>query len=236
MKQKKGPDILVIMLIVLAILVVWAIVQTIGSYHYRAALLQEIRERQRVEQLNKETTEEVVLEEPEVSEEPEVIEEPEPEQPEVLVQTVYQKTSSYLTDDVPADEDVQYCINTWCETYGVPYTLALAVIQTESSFRADAVNSANTCFGYMQINICNEEYLKKTLGIKTIKDPFDNLQAGIYMLSRYIDKYDDLEMALVAYNCGDGGAQKNHFSKGEYSTGYSRKVMERKADWDALIG
>ncbi len=149
--------------------------------------------------------------------------------------TVVEETHSYLTEKVPMDENTQFCTKVWCEQYGVPYTLALAVIQTESTFNPDAVNYDGTCFSYMQIHVVNEPYLKSALGIESIKNPLDNIRSGVYLLGGYIRKYEDLSMALMAYNHGEGGAQSK-FAQGIYETGYTRVVLDRKAEWDAVLG
>ena len=162
---------------------------------------------------------------------------PEPEHEEmVAVDPVIEEFPvTYLSELVPLDENEQFCLNTWCEQYGVPYTLALAMIQAESSFNQNAVNKAGTCFSYMQINACNEAWLKKDLGISSVKNPLDNLRSGVYMIGGYIRKYEDLSMALMAYNLGTGGA-KSKFAQGIYETAYTRKILGLKAEWDKVLG
>lgn len=142
---------------------------------------------------------------------------------------------TYLSELVPLDDNEQFCLNTWCGQYGVPYTLALAMIEAESSFNPNAVNRAGTCFSYMQINACNEEWLKKDLGISSVKNPLDNLRSGTYMIGGYIRKYEDLNKALMSYSCGEGGA-KAKFAQGIYETAYTRKILKLKAEWDKILG
>lgn len=142
---------------------------------------------------------------------------------------------TYLSELVPLDDNEQFCLNTWCKQYGVPYTLALAMIQTESSFNPNAVNKTGTCFSYMQINACNEAWLKRDLGISSVKNPLDNLRSGVYMIGGYIRKYEDLSMALMAYNSGEGGA-KAKFAQGIYETAYTRKILGLKTEWDEALG
>lgn len=162
---------------------------------------------------------------------------PETVHEEVSVETpeIEEFPVTYLSELVPLDENEQFCLNTWCEQYGVPYTLALAMIEAESSFNPNAVNRAGTCFSYMQINACNEEWLKKDLGISSVKNPLDNLRSGTYMVGGYIRKYEDLSMALMAYNSGEGGA-KAKFAQGIYETEYTRKILKLKAEWDKILG
>ena len=87
-----------------------------------------------------------------------------------------------------------------CDKYGVPYALALAVADQESRFDPDAVSGTND-YGLMQINKINFEWLRER-GI----DPLTyegNIEAGVLILSKAINRYGDYGLALMAYNCGD---------------------------------
>ena len=139
----------------------------------------------------------------------------------------------YLSDDVPLDYDTQDMTRTWCRKYEVPYTLVLAVIQQESAFKADAENG--TCYGYMQINSINAEWLKEEIGVDDLEDPLQNLHSGIYMLSCLFGKYGDWDKALTCYNYGEAGAQKYVFSKGLTSTAYSRSVLALRSEWLEVV-
>lgn len=118
-----------------------------------------------------------------------------------------------------------------CDKYGVPYALALAVADHETRFDPDAKSSTND-YGLMQINTINFEWLKEK-GI----DPLTyegNIEAGVLMLSKALDRYGEIELALMAYNCGDTGA-KRLWDAGTYSTEYSRSVMERYQKWVRVL-
>ena len=52
----------------------------------------------------------------------------------------------YLHEEIPLDFDLQCHLITVCEEYGVPQSVALGVIQAESSFTATAANGS--CYGY----------------------------------------------------------------------------------------
>lgn len=77
----------------------------------------------------------------------------------------------------------------------------------------------------MQINICNHRWLYEELGITDVMDPEQNIEAGLYILGRAFQKYDDPDKALMAYNMGDSG-MKAAWSKGQHSSKYSRAVIE----------
>ena len=110
------------------------------------------------------------------------------------------------------------------ERQGVPFEIAIAVIERESSYKPDAVSDTGD-FGLMQINVCNHRWLYEELGITDVMDPEQNIEAGIYILGQAFQKYDDPDKALMAYNMGDSG-MKAAWSKGQHSSKYSRAVLE----------
>ncbi len=193
------------------------------------------------------TAEEVVKQEPMaepvqlVYETPLWAEEPEPlaqevtedpEEPEKIEQALVEQ--GYLHEEIPLNFDLQCHLITVCEEYGVPYHIALGVIQAESSFTADASNG--TCFGYMQVNKINAEWLSESIGVTDLTDPYQNLRSGVFILSDLFGDYGDWHKALIAYNYGPSGAQEHVFSKGYTTTGYSRAVMEYADAWLEVVG
>ena len=126
--------------------------------------------------------------------------------------------------DVPLSNDVQEYIHTLCEEYNLAYSFIIALVATESNFNSDVV-SATDDYGLMQINACNHkegfDYL----------DPYDNITMGIEMLSDLAEKYDDVESVLMAYNLGEAGAV-NLWNQGIYSTEYTRKVLDKKLEYE----
>ncbi len=81
----------------------------------------------------------------------------------------------------------------------------------------------------MQIHQMNFEWLESELeeyGVTDIQhNPEDNIKAGAYLLGGFIEKYGDYHLALMCYNCGEGGAQ-DLWSRGIYSTQYSWNVLQ----------
>ena len=119
-----------------------------------------------------------------------------------------------------------------CSKYGVPLALLIAVAEQESNFNPDAVSKTND-YGIMQINKINHGWLRSR-GVEPMSHK-GNIEAGALMLGDVIKKYGDYNKALMAYNCGEGGAQKL-WKKGVYSTQYSRQVMERYNKWNSYLG
>lgn len=131
--------------------------------------------------------------------------------------------SHYILYDVPLSEELQNYTQDACEEYGVSYTLALAVMNQESRYQADAVSKTND-YGIMQINRGNHKWLEDELGITDWFDPEQNILAGVYVLSQF-SEYEDPHQILMSYNCGPTGAKKL-WADGIYSTAYSRAVVE----------
>ena len=136
-------------------------------------------------------------------------------------------TPAYAYDYRKNDADLFRYISELCEEFEIPLTLVLAVIERESTWNADAVNYNKTCFGLMQIHKINAGWLEKEHGITDIKDPYQNVLAGIIMLAEYWEDYGaNPHLALMCYNCGKTGA-RNLWKKGYYSSVYSRWVVGR---------
>lgn len=146
----------------------------------------------------------------------------------LLFLTAFGAGYDYRGDDA---ELVEY-INTLAKDHGLPPELIYAVIEKESSWRADALNAAGNCIGLMQISTVNLGWLGESLGVEDLYDPFQNVLAGISMLASYVEAYGDYHMALMCYNCGSGGAKKL-FDQGVYSSTYSRWVVGRMEELDA---
>lgn len=126
--------------------------------------------------------------------------------------------------DIPLSADLQDYIRGLCNDYDVPFELVIALIDVESSFRPGIISKTND-YGYMQINICNHEWLSEELEIADFLDPEQNVLAGVYILSSHLEATNgDLVTALMRYNCGAAGA-KRLWAQGIYSTSYTDKVM-----------
>ena len=131
-----------------------------------------------------------------------------------------------VEDGVTYNLDVVYQDYLWktCKKYKVTdyYELFIAQMYHESGFQTDIVSGTND-YGLMQINKCNHDWLSKKLGKSNFLDPYTSIEAGVYILSDYLKKYDDVQTALVCYNMGESAIQK-----GIYSTKYSRGVLADK--------
>lgn len=133
-------------------------------------------------------------------------------------------TESEILYDIPLTDELQRFVREQCEARGVPFEIALALIERESSYRTN-VKSATNDYGLMQINACNHEWLAEELGLTDMLDPYQNITAGVYILGQAFEKYGDPNQALMAYNMGDAG-MREAWEQGIRSTKYSRAVIE----------
>ena len=92
--------------------------------------------------------------------------------------------------------------------YGLNNALIYAVIKTESNFKPKAV-SEKGAKGLMQITDKTGEYISRMKKIKTY-DLFDeqtNIEFGCYYLAYLIKSFDSEELAVIAYNAGEGNVR-----------------------------
>lgn len=128
--------------------------------------------------------------------------------------------------NAPIDIELLDHIQGLCADYEIPVELVLAVIETESSYKADAISKAGAV-GMMQV-IPESHYPRMIrLNCTDLFDPYQNITVGMDFLSELIEKYNgNTHKALTAYNHGEKGANDKFFSNGIYQSDYSRKVLE----------
>ena len=130
--------------------------------------------------------------------------------------------------DIPLSKDLQLYTYNKCVDYGIPehYELVLAMMWQESNYTADLISSTDD-YGIMQINSCNHSWLVDLLGPTNFLDASDNINAGVYVISKLLIKYRDVHKALMAYNMGERGASLN-WQAGNYTSKYSRGVVAKR--------
>ena len=96
----------------------------------------------------------------------------------------------------------------------------------------DSTATYGTCWGLMQVHPINYDRLRG-LGIEPT-DYEGNIVAGVLLIGELLDKYGDQHKALMAYNCGEGGAAKL-WQQGYYSSQYSRHVLNVSESWQQII-
>ena len=116
-----------------------------------------------------------------------------------------------------------------CDIYGVDYTLILAMIETESGYKYDALSSAG-CVGFMQISEKWHKDRMSKCGVEDLRDPYGNIRVGVDFIAELLERYDgNVLKALAAYNMGAAGAYRNLWQYGIYEYTYTDKVLSKQA-------
>lgn len=140
--------------------------------------------------------------------------------------------SGFVKYNIALSEDLQKYAYNMCKKYGIPYTTFLGLMKVESNYRSNAKSA--TGYGVCQINPANLTYLNKKIGTTDLFDPYQNIKAGAYWLSRYYKSWKDeasgeeLDLhVLNSYNWGEGNYRK-YLKKGNdaYSWHYGKKVLK----------
>ncbi len=118
---------------------------------------------------------------------------------EVFMRTVHGLCSRRTRTVAMAAPRYRDEIATASERTGLAPELITAVIAAESNFDPNAVSSKGAQ-GLMQLMPATAA----SLGVRNVWDPRQNIRAGADYLARLYAKYDDLTLALAAYNAGEG--------------------------------
>ena len=127
-----------------------------------------------------------------------------------------------------ADEYQDYTYE-MCEKYGIAEYFDLILIQMccESGYNPNAVG-ASRYYGFMQISSASFSRLESQLGLTDIREPHQNIEAGVYLMSCLIQKYGDAQAALVCYHRGESAARR-----GIRSDSYSAKIVAMQSTLEA---
>lgn len=119
-------------------------------------------------------------------------------------------------EDIPLSSELQLVLFEACERNGIDPAIALALIETESRFQPDAVNSYSGCYGLCQLNpACFPSGLCYA----------ENINYGIDYLGRQVRVYGGYPAGLTAYAVGhDDG-----------SRGYANTVISASDKWRSVL-
>ena len=105
--------------------------------------------------------------------------------------------------EVEAAFELASAVRTESESAGLDPVLVLAVIGVESGWEPSAV-SERGARGLMQLRRLALETEEREAGLAPgdVHDPVHNVRMGVRYLARMVDVFDDVDLALVAYNSG----------------------------------
>jgi len=133
----------------------------------------------------------------------------------------------------PGYKQVKHHLREASASHNIDYELLQALIATESGFDAGAV-SPKGAVGLMQIIPATAERYgvtgdRKTPIAKKLEDPRTNIRAGTRYLRDLINLFPGrLELALAAYNAGEGAVQRagNRIPNYRETQNYVKTVMQ----------
>ena len=152
--------------------------------------------------------------------------------PVILDSSATNKVMAWL-DSSSNFRSVEHLVRSAATTHKVDFALLKALIATESGFDASAV-SPKGAVGLMQVipDTANRYGLtgNRKVSIQTkLKDPHTNLQAGTRYLRDLLNMFPgQLELALAAYNAGEGAVQRagNKIPNYPETQNYVKTVMQ----------
>ena len=109
-------------------------------------------------------------------------------------------------------DDYREYVEEYSEKYNVDKNLILAIIKAESNFDENAVSNAGAK-GLMQIMDSTSKDIAEKISIninldQDILNPKINIELGTKYISMLLDKYQNINLALAAYNAGSGNVDK----------------------------
>lgn len=139
----------------------------------------------------------------------------------------------FIPLDCNLDKNTQQFTFYLCKGYDIDWTLVMALMQKESSFRSDIISPTDD-YGLMQINKMNHEWLTDTIGVTDYLDKEQNIRAGVFVLRKLFEEYTDPNLVLMVYNMGADGAE-TLWNKGIYSTPYVDDILTYQAEFNKQI-
>ena len=138
---------------------------------------------------------------------------------EKSVETEERKMLKEVTWVAPMPEEHLAHLVACCEKEGVPVEIALALIERESGFQADAVSETDD-HGYMQINACHFVPALKYQDLLPKIHPLDNIEYGVWLLAENCRTFGSWGRALMVY--ADGFCA---LKKPEWITGVDERAL-----------
>lgn len=130
---------------------------------------------------------------------PDEVEHPDPQAPVVVPEAPVEPSPADASPAGPYAE----IISAMAQTHGVDPVLVSALIQVESGNRPTA-RSNKGAMGLMQL-------MPSTARQYNLRNPYDpkaNIAAGVKHLKSLLDRFRTVDLALAAYNAGEGAVKK----------------------------
>ena len=124
----------------------------------------------------------------------------------ILGKIDYKTIRNQILTKIYKQEYTEY-VKKYAKEYDVDEYLIYAIIKAESNFNQDAVSHRNAK-GLMQLMYSTAEDIAKRIDIEineeNVLEPDININLGTKYISMLIQKYNNINLALAAYNAGSG--------------------------------
>lgn len=124
----------------------------------------------------------------------------------ILGKIDYKTIRNQIITKIYKQEYTEY-VKKYAKEYDVDEYLIYAIIKAESNFNQDAI-SHREAKGLMQLMYPTAEDIAKRIDIEineeNILEPEININLGTKYISMLIQKYNNINLALAAYNAGSG--------------------------------
>ena len=107
-----------------------------------------------------------------------------------------------------------------CEGKRITPEIVMAVIEVESKGNPQAIGDGGDSLGLMQIQPKWHRARMERLGVDDLLDPEQNIKVGVDILEELLEKYQDIDAALTAYNVGHDDGSRDYANR-------VRKEMEK---------
>ncbi|MCX5812604.1 MAG: lytic transglycosylase domain-containing protein [Proteobacteria bacterium] len=142
--------------------------------------------------------------------------------------TEYMEKEDATTSDDTL-KDVATTIYKSSGQYNLDYRFVLAIMKIESNFKHNAVSSKGAR-GLLQVKPSHAKFIARDMGIawhgdKTLDEPDKNIKIGVHFFSELLGDFDNVNMALLAYNIGPTRLKQIVSGKGKPNKGFSKLVL-----------
>ena len=126
-------------------------------------------------------------------------------------------------------QDMSESITNSSVKFDVPPEMILAIIRIESTFDTAAVSNKGA-IGLMQLMPATARQVAEELridwpGVEILEHPATNIEMGTYYFTKLLARFENMAVALAAYNHGPTRISNLEQAEAELPMGYSRKVL-----------
>ncbi|MCX7610281.1 MAG: transglycosylase SLT domain-containing protein [Ignavibacterium sp.] len=131
-----------------------------------------------------------------------------------------EKLITHLSQKTRLNKDLVIYILNKSKEYQIHYSISFALFYTESRYNPKAISSHGAVgFGQLLPNTAKyiSEKTNKPYNYQSLFNPYYNIDLSLAYLRYLIDKFDNISIALTAYNQGPTNVIKKNITTSSYS-------------------